>query len=129
MPRKGEGWLRRKKYAEGEVWLFCFNVPRPGSRPAEHTKVIGLAKDFPKKRDAEREAQRLGYWKLVHPTLGSLTWLSLNKRERCFGRDHDRISRFLISSILFWQSLRSASASASFIEPASILPITTERLA
>lgn len=69
MPQKGEGWLRRKEYAEGEVWLFCYNVPRPRSRPAENTKVIGLVKDFPKKADAEREAQRLGYWKLVHPTL------------------------------------------------------------
>lgn len=69
MPRKGEGWLRRKTYAEGEVWLFCYNVPRPGSRPAENTKIIGLVNDFPKKADAEREAQRLGFWKLVHPTL------------------------------------------------------------
>lgn len=69
MPKKAEGWLRRKEYEEGEVWLFCYNVPRPGSRPAENTKVIGLVKDFPQKVDAEREAQRKGYWKLVHPTL------------------------------------------------------------
>lgn len=69
MPQKGEGWLRRKMYAEGEVWLFCFNVPRPDRRPAENTKVIGLVKDFPKKADAEREAQRLGLWKLLDPVL------------------------------------------------------------
>ena len=69
MPHQANGWLRRKKYAEGEVWLFCFNVPRPGRRPAENTKVIGLVKDFPKKADAKREAQRLGLWKLLDPVL------------------------------------------------------------
>jgi integrase len=69
MPRKGEGWLRRKTYAEGEVWLFCYNVPRTGKRPGENAKVIGLVKDFPKKADAEREAQRLGLWKLLDPVL------------------------------------------------------------
>jgi integrase len=69
MPKQGEGWLRRKTYAEGEVWLFCFDVPRPGIRPAENTTVIGLVRDFPKEADAEREAQRLGFWKLVHPRL------------------------------------------------------------
>jgi hypothetical protein len=69
MPKQGKGWLRRKVYAEGETWLFCYDVPRPGNRPAEHTKIIGLVKEFPKKADAEREAQRLGLWKLVHPTL------------------------------------------------------------
>jgi integrase len=69
MPTKAEGWLRRKEYKEGEVWLFCYDVPRPGSRPAENSKLIGLVKDFPHKADAEREAQRRGYWKLVHPTL------------------------------------------------------------
>jgi hypothetical protein len=69
MPQKGEGWLRRKEYAEGEVWLFCYDVPRPDRRPAENTKVIGLVKDFPKKADAEREAQRRGFWKLLDPVL------------------------------------------------------------
>lgn len=69
MPQKAEGWIRRRTYAEGEVWLFCFNVPRPSHRPAENTRVIGLVKDFPKKADAEREAQRRGLWKLLDPTL------------------------------------------------------------
>ncbi len=69
MPQQGKGWLRRKKYAEGEVWLFCYNVPRPGSRPVENAKVIGLVKDFPRKGDAEREAQRRGFWKLLDPVL------------------------------------------------------------
>lgn len=69
MPQKGKGWLRRKVYAEGEVWLFCYYVSRPGGRPAERTKVIGLVKDFPKKADAEQEAQRRGFWKLLDPVL------------------------------------------------------------
>ncbi len=69
MPQQGKGWLRRRVYAEGEVWLFCYYVPRPGSRPAEHTKVIGLVKEFPKQAEAEREAQRRGFWKLLDPVL------------------------------------------------------------
>jgi integrase len=69
MPKNGEGWLRRKTYVDGEVWLFCFDVPRPGERPAENSRVIGLVSDFPRKADARREAQRLGFWKLLDPEL------------------------------------------------------------
>ena len=69
MPQQSEGWLRRKIYAEGEVWLFCFYVPRPGGRPAENSRVIGLVKDFPREADARREAQRRGFWKLLDPVL------------------------------------------------------------
>lgn len=69
MPKKGEGWLRRKMYAEGEVWLFCYNVPRPGGGSAENSRVIGLVKDLPRKADARREAQRRGFWKLLDPVL------------------------------------------------------------
>jgi integrase len=69
MPQKSEGWLRRKIYSEGEVWLFCFYVPRPGGRPAENSRVIGLVKDFPREADARREAQRRGFWKLLDPVL------------------------------------------------------------
>jgi hypothetical protein len=37
MPKKARGWLRRKMRAEGEAWLFCYHVPRPGKRPAENS--------------------------------------------------------------------------------------------
>lgn len=69
MSKKAEGWLRRKRYAEGEVWLFCWGVPRPGQRAAENSRLIGLVKDFPKKADAWREVQLKGYWKFVYPSL------------------------------------------------------------
>ena len=69
MPQKAKGWLRRKTYAEGEVWLFCYNVPRPGNRPAENSQLIGLVRDFPSENDAWREIQLKGYWKLVDPSL------------------------------------------------------------
>jgi integrase len=69
MPRKAKGWLRRKTYADGEVFLFCYNVPRPGMRPAEKSQLIGLVCDFPTEDDAWREAQSKGYWKLVDPGL------------------------------------------------------------
>jgi integrase len=69
VPQKAKGWLRRKTYAEGEVWLFCYNVPRPGNRPAENSQLIGLVRDFPSENDAWREIQLKGYWKLVDPSL------------------------------------------------------------
>jgi hypothetical protein len=69
MPKKAKGWLRRKTYAEGDVFLFCYDVPRPGMRPAENSQLIGLVSDFPTEDDAWREVQLKGYWKLVEPSL------------------------------------------------------------
>jgi integrase len=69
MPQKAKGWLRRKTYAEGDVWLFCYDVPRPGRRPAENSQRIGLVRDIPTQGDAWREVQLKGYWKLVAPSL------------------------------------------------------------
>jgi hypothetical protein len=69
MSKQAKGWLRRKTYAEGEVWLFCYNSPRPGKKPAEKSQTIGLVRDFPKEGDAWREVQLKGYWKLVDPSL------------------------------------------------------------
>jgi integrase len=69
MPKQAKGWLRRKTYAEGDVWIFCFNVPRPGKKPAEKSQMIGLVRDFPKEGDAWREVQLKGQWKLVDPSL------------------------------------------------------------
>lgn len=68
MPKKADGWLRRRMYAEGEVWLFCWGVPCPGKRPAEHSRVVGLVRDFPRKADAWREVQLKGLWKHVYPS-------------------------------------------------------------
>jgi len=78
MPKKAEGWLRRRMYADGETWLLCYYVPRPGMKPKENSKRIGLVQDFPTQKDAEREASRLGYLKLVNtrvsqnPTFGEI---------------------------------------------------------
>jgi len=69
VPKKARGWLRRKTYAEGDVWLFCYNVPRPGMRAAENSQLIGLVSDFPTEDDAWREVQLKGFWKLVDPSL------------------------------------------------------------
>jgi len=63
------GWLRRKMYAEGEVWLFCYYVPRAGGKPVENSKLIGLVRDFPVEEVAWEEVDRRGYRKLLHPVL------------------------------------------------------------
>jgi integrase len=69
VPKQAKGWLRRRMYAEGEVFLFCYYVPRTGRKPGENTQLIGLVSDFPTEDDAWREVSAKGYWKLVYPSL------------------------------------------------------------
>jgi hypothetical protein len=48
MAKKAEGWLRKKKYADGETWLFCYYTTRPeDNKRVEHSQRVGLVKDFP----------------------------------------------------------------------------------
>jgi integrase len=79
MPKPSKGWLRRKAYVEGEVWLFCYYVFDSGKQKrVERSKVIGLASDFPDEHAAWRQAENLEYWKLldahlsISPTFGEI---------------------------------------------------------
>jgi len=56
MPKKAEGWLRRRMYADGETWLLCYYVPRPGMKPKENSKRIGLVVSlgYPEEGDPSR---------------------------------------------------------------------------
>jgi len=48
---KGEGWLRIKKYADGDTVLFCFQTLRAADgKRVENSKVVGLLKDFPSEK-------------------------------------------------------------------------------
>lgn len=62
MPKQAKGWLRRKNYAEGEVWLYCFYTCRPTDKKrVENYEIIGLVRDFHSEAEAWQEASRLGY--------------------------------------------------------------------
>jgi integrase len=61
MAKKGQGWLRKKPYAAGLTWLFCFQVKKqPGATPVENTKPVGLVADLPDEKAAWMEVGRLG---------------------------------------------------------------------
>ena len=69
MPRKARVGFVVKCTQKAKSGCFASTFRGLTAGPAENTKVIGLVKDFPKKADAEREAQRLGLWKLLDPVL------------------------------------------------------------
>ena|ERR1039458_7089259 len=70
---KGEGWLRVKKYADGDTVLFCFQTLRhsDGKRVENH-KVVGLLSEFPTERSQWMEVARLGYTSLLDRPIGSI---------------------------------------------------------
>lgn len=79
MAKKAEGWLRRKKYADGETWLFCYYVTREtDGKRVERSQRVGLVRDFPTKRKAVVEVERRGLTKVidnsisVNPTFGEI---------------------------------------------------------
>lgn len=48
MAKKAEGWLRRKMYADGETWLYCYYTIRPeDDKSVERSQRVGLVQDFP----------------------------------------------------------------------------------
>jgi hypothetical protein len=60
-----QGWLRRKRYADGLTWLFCYQVTRPSDgKRVENSKRIGLVAGSPSERAAWMEVARLGFDRL-----------------------------------------------------------------
>jgi integrase len=69
---KGEGWLRVKKYADGETVLFCYQTIRSSDgKKVENSKRIGLLKDFPTEKAQWREVERQGYSHLLNKPIGA----------------------------------------------------------
>jgi len=69
---KGEGWLRIKKYADGDTVLFCFQTLRAADgKRVENSKIVGLLKDFPSEKAQWKEVERLGYPKLLDKPIGA----------------------------------------------------------
>ena len=61
MAKIQRGWLRKKKYADGMTWLFCFQVTRPSDgKRVENCKPVGLVVDFPDEKAAWVEVGKLG---------------------------------------------------------------------
>jgi integrase len=61
---KQQGWLRKKKYADGMTWLYCFQTTRQSDdKRVENSKRVGLVVDFPTQSAAWMEVGRLGLQK------------------------------------------------------------------
>jgi hypothetical protein len=59
-----QGWLRKKKYADGMTWLFCFQTTRQSDgKRVENSKRVGLVSDFPTEGAAWMEVGGLGIQK------------------------------------------------------------------
>src|SRR6266704_3883974 len=71
MAKIQRGWLRKKKYADGMTWLFCFQVTRPlDGKRVENCKPVGLVADFPNEKAAWVEVGRLGLEKHFDNVVG-----------------------------------------------------------
>lgn len=70
MAKKAEGWLRRKMYADGETWLYCYYAIRPeDNKNVERSQRVGLVATFPSENDAWDEVEKLGYRKFIDKKL------------------------------------------------------------
>jgi hypothetical protein len=66
MAKKSEGWLRKKMYADGETWLYCYYTSRPGdNKRVENSKRVGLVLQFPTEIKAWIQVGKLGYSRLL----------------------------------------------------------------
>src|SRR5258708_3437533 len=54
------GSLKKVKRREGEIWMLRYRVKKCGGRRFDNAMPIGLVREFPKDKDAWREADRLG---------------------------------------------------------------------
>jgi len=76
MAKLQQGWLRKKMYADGATWIFCYSVTRQADgKRVENSKRVGLVTDFPTERSAWMEVARLGLEKYLD---GSMTEPTFN---------------------------------------------------
>ena len=54
------GSLKKVKRRGGEIWVLRYRVTNSDGRRVENVMPIGLVREFPKDKDARREADRLG---------------------------------------------------------------------
>jgi integrase len=67
-----QGWLRKKKYADGLTWLFCFQTTRQSDgKRVENSKRVGLVADFPTEKAAWMEIGKLGLEKYMDSSISA----------------------------------------------------------
>ncbi len=54
------GSLKKVPRKEGDTWVLRYRVAREDGKRVENTMPVGLVRDFPKKKDAWHEVDKLG---------------------------------------------------------------------
>jgi len=54
------GSLKQVRRKTGPTWILRYRVSSPDAKRVEHSHIVGLVADFPKRKDAMREVDRLG---------------------------------------------------------------------
>ena len=83
------GSLKKVKRREGELWVLRYRVTNSDGRRVENVMPIGLVQQFPKGKDAWREADRLGLSVRINeaPTRVSFNFLAEHYLKADFGAD------------------------------------------
>jgi integrase len=85
------GSLKKVRRKEGETWVLRYRVTSAEGKRVEHTFPVGLVRDFPKDKDAWREADRLGLGVRINDTPGpgrvSFEFLAEHYLKADFGSD------------------------------------------
>jgi integrase len=83
------GSLKKVKRREGEIWVLRYRVTNSDGRRVENIMAIGLVQQFPKDKDAWREADRLGLSVRINepPARVSFHFLAEHYLKADFGAD------------------------------------------
>src|SRR5258708_10057740 len=83
------GSLKKVKRREEEIWVLRYRVTNSDGRRVENVMPIGLVRQFPKDKDALREANRLGLSVKINeaPTRVSFLFLAEHYLKADFGAD------------------------------------------
>src|SRR5437870_907018 len=83
------GSLKKVKRREGEIWVLRYRVTNSDGRRVENVMPIGLVQQFPKDKDAWREADRLGLSVRINdaPARVSFHFLAEHYLKADFGAD------------------------------------------
>jgi integrase len=83
------GSLKKVRRREGEIWVLRYRVTNSDGRRVENVMPIGLVQQFPKDRDAWREADRLGLSVRINeaPARVSFHFLAEHYLKADFGAD------------------------------------------
>src|SRR5258708_15766879 len=85
------GSLKKVRRKEGETWVLRYRVTNPDGRRVENVMRIGLVRQFPKDKDAWREADGFGFGIRINdtpaPSHASFHFLAEHYLRADFGAD------------------------------------------